>query len=75
MGGDCVDLRNNHITVKELLDNPLSKAVIEKRFPEALRLPIVAQSGSLTLERAIKLISAYVPAKHIQETLQELNRL
>ncbi len=70
-----MDLRNNQITVKELLDNPVARDIIQKRYPEAFRIPIVLQSGSMTLERAIKLISAYVPAKHIQEILKELKKL
>lgn len=70
-----MDLRNNHITVRELLENPASRAVLEQRFPAAIRLPIVATSGSLTLERAIKLVSAYIPQKAIHETILELQRL
>jgi hypothetical protein len=75
VGGDCVDLKNNHITVRELLENSASRAVLQRRFPEAIGLPIVATSGSLTLERAIKLVSAYVPQNVIQETIRELQRL
>jgi len=70
-----VDLRNNHITVRELLDNPASRKVLERRFPEAIRLPIVTMSGSLTLERAIKLVSAYIPQTVIQDTIRELREL
>jgi len=70
-----VDLRNNHITVRELLENPASRAVLERRFPDVIRLPIVAMSGSFTLERAIKLVSAYIPQKTIHETILELQSL
>jgi len=70
-----VNLRNNHITVRELLENPASRAVLERRFPEAMRLPIVTMSGSLTLERAMKLVSAYIPQKTIEETIRELQSL
>jgi hypothetical protein len=75
MGGDCVNLKNNHITVRELLDNPKSRAVLERRFPEAMRLPIVSMSGSMTLERAIMMVSAYIPQSAIQETIRELQEL
>ena len=75
MGGDCVDLKNNHITVRELLNNPASRAVLERRFPEAINLPIVAMSGSLTLDRALNLVSAYIPKNTIQETIRELQKL
>ena len=70
-----MNLKNNHITVRELLDNPKSKAILERRFPEAMRLPIVAMSGSMTLERAIMMASAYIPKSAIQETLRELQDL
>ncbi len=70
-----MDLRNNHITVRELLENEKSKAVLERRFPDAIRMPIVAMSGSLTLERAINLVSAYVPHQAIQDTIRELRNL
>lgn len=70
-----MNLRNNHITVRELLENPASRAVLERRFPDAIRLPIVTMSGSLTLERAIKLVSAYIPQKTIEETIRELQNL
>ena len=70
-----MDLKNNHITVRELLDNPASRAILERRFPEAIRLPIIAKSGSLTLERAVKLVSAYISQQSIRETLRELQEL
>lgn len=70
-----MDLKNYHITVRELFENPAARAVLERRFPDAMGLPIVATSGSLTLERAIKLVSAYVPQAVIQETIRELQRL
>ncbi len=70
-----MNLKNNHITLRELLAEPKAKAVLERRFPEAIHLPIVAMSGNLTLERILKLVSAYVPQQTIQETLQELQKL
>ena len=70
-----MDLKNNHITVRELLDNPKSRAVLERRFPQVIQMPMIAKSGSLTLERVVKLVSAYIPRQSIQETIQELQQL
>ena len=70
-----MDLRNNQITIRELLADPAARAVLARRFPHVINRPIVAASGAMTLERAMKLGAAYVPKKFIQETLQELQRL
>lgn len=70
-----LNLRNNHISVRELLENPAARAVLERRFPEAIRLPIVAMSASLSLERALKLVSPYIPQDAIRDTLRELQAL
>lgn len=70
-----MDLRNNQITIRELLAHPGARKVLERRFPHVVGRPIVAASGSMTLERAMKLGAAYVPRKFIQETLKELQQL
>lgn len=70
-----MDLRNNQITIRELLAHPGAKKVLERRFPHVVGRPIVAASGAMTLERAMKLGAAYVPQKILQETLRELQRL
>ena len=70
-----MDLRNNQITIGELLANPAARQVLARRFPHVIDRPIVTKSGSMTVERAMKLGAAYVPTKFIQETLEELRRL
>ena len=67
-----MDLRNNQITVRELLADPKARQVLARQFPHR---PIVAKSGSMTLDKAMKLGAAYVPKRVIQETLEELRRL
>ena len=61
-----MDLRNNNITVGELLDNPKSRAVFQRRFGRYLKHPMVGAARSLSLA---------IPKKNIQETLQELQKL
>ncbi|MDY3015049.1 MAG: hypothetical protein SOR61_07705 [Evtepia sp.] len=70
-----MDLRGNQITIRELLSHPGARQVLARRFPHVIDRPIVAHSGAMTLERAVKLGAAYVPKKVIQETLRELERL
>ena len=70
-----MDLRNNQITIGELLAHPLARQVLARRFPQMLGRPIVAASGAMTLERTMKLAAAYVPGKALQEALEELRRI
>ena len=70
-----MDLRNGRITIGELLSDPAARQVLARRFPQLLGRPIVAASGAMTLDQAIKLGSAYIPAKALQEALEELKRL
>ena len=44
-----MDLRNKTITVGELLDNPKSKAVFQRRFGKFMRHPMVGAARSLSL--------------------------
>lgn len=69
-----MDLRNQKITVGELLDDPRSRAVFQRRFGYLLSSPLVQAGRSLTLEQLIALASAKLPRKVIQETLEELKR-
>lgn len=69
-----MDLRNKKITVGELLDDPRSRAVFQRRFGAMLRNPLVEAGRSLTLEQLIALAKTKLPQKVIQETLEELKR-
>lgn len=70
-----MDLRNNQITVGELLANPKARKVLERRFPHVMGRPIVAASKNMPLHKVLRLAAAYVPQKVLQETLQELKKL
>lgn len=70
-----MDLRRNQITIGELLAHPEAQQVLARRFSQMMGRPIVAASRGITLERAMKLASAYVPQKVLQEALEELRRI
>ena len=70
-----MNLRNKQITVGELLDNPSSKAVFQRRFGKFMRHPMVNASRSLTLAQLQEMAAVYLPQKTIQDTLQELEQL
>lgn len=69
-----MDLKNNKITVGELLDNPAARAVIQKRFPMVMKHPLLGASRTVTLEQLLSIGGAYLPKSTINETLQELAR-
>lgn len=70
-----MDLRNQTITVGELLDNPKARAVFQRRFGRLMQHPMVAAARSLTLRQLAEMASVYLPQKTIQETLRELGQL
>lgn len=70
-----MNLRNNQITVAELMDNPKALAVFQRRFGRLIRHPLVGASHSLTLAQLTEMAAVYLPQKTIQETLKELREL
>ncbi len=70
-----MDLRDRTITVGELLDNPKSKAVFQRRFGKFMKHPMVSAARSLSLAQLQEMAAVYIPRKTIQDTLRELERL
>ena len=70
-----MDLRGKQISVGELLDDPRSKAVFQRRFGKFMKHPMVGAARSLTLAQLQEMAAVYVPQKTIQETLRELEQL
>ena len=67
-----LDLRNNTITVGELLDN---RSVFQRRFGKFMNHPLVGASRSLTLAQLAEMAAVWLPQRTIQETIQELRQL
>lgn len=70
-----MDLRNNQILVGELLDDPTSRAVFQKRFGKFMNHPMIPAARSLTLQQLIGFAQLYLPKVVINDTLNELRRL
>lgn len=70
-----MDLRNKQITVGELLDNPKSKAVFQRRFGRFMKHPMVSAARTLSLDQLAEMASIYLPQKTIDDTLRELEHL
>ena len=67
-----MELRGNHITVAELLADPRSRAVFQRRFGRWMKHPMVRAAQSLTLA---EMAAVYLPQKTIEDTLKELRAL
>lgn len=70
-----LDLKNNKITVGELLDDPAAKAVFQRKFPMVMKHPLLGASRTVTLEQLISFAGAYLPKAVIEDTLKELRQL
>ena len=70
-----MDLRNQTITVGELLEDPRARAVFQRRFGKWMNHPMVKASRTLTLSQLEEMAAVWLPRKTIQETLEELRRL
>ena len=70
-----MDLKNNKITVGELMDYSPAKAVFQRRFPMVLRHPMLGAARTVTLEQIIAIAGAYIPQRTIQDTLNELRKV
>ena len=70
-----MDLKNNKITVGELLDHPGAKALLAKRFPLVMKKPLTGTARTVTLEQLTAFLSAYVPNAVIRDTVNELKKV
>jgi hypothetical protein len=70
-----MDLKNNQITVGELLDDPGAKKVLTKRFPMVMRKPLTGAARTVTLEQLVSLFRPYLPGPVVDQTLKELGKL
>ena len=70
-----MDLKNNKITVGELLDHPGAKAVLAKRFPLVMKKPLTGAARTVTLEQLVSFLSPYLSANVIRDTMNDLKKL
>lgn len=70
-----MNLRQNQITVAELLQDPRSRGVFQRRFGKWMKHPMVTAAHSLTLAQLSEMAAVYLPKKVIEDTLRELQEL
>ncbi len=70
-----MDLKNNKITVGELLDHPGARSVLAKRFPLVMKKPLTGAARTVTLEQLVSFLSPYLSATVIRDTMNDLKRI
>ena len=70
-----LNLKNNNITVGELLEHPKAKAVLVKRFPLVMKKQPAGAARTVTLEQLIAFLNPYLPGTIIRDTINELEKL
>lgn len=70
-----MDLKQERITLGELLGDPKARQVLQRRFGPYLKHPMAKAAHPLTLKQLKEMAGVYLPAKTIQDTIQELRQL
>ena len=65
-----MELRGDQITVAELLADPRSRAVFQRRFGPLDEAPMVQAAQSLTLAQLAEMAAVYLPKKTIEDTIR-----
>lgn len=74
-GGVFMNLKNNNITVGELLSNPKSKAILTQEFPEYVNHPLVNFVSYMPLKKVLDYSKGKVSQDKIIKTLEKLKKI
>lgn len=71
-----MNLRNNQITVGEVLQNPRAYMLMQRQFPQLFRSPMMLRRArNMTLQQAMNMASRYVPQSTIQQVVAQLQAI
>lgn len=70
-----MNLRNNQITLGELLDDPQSRAILQKNFGDLLSHPLLSKARNMTLAQILDLGKKQLQPQVVAQTLAELQAL
>lgn len=70
-----MNLRDNQITVGELMDHPGARALLAKRFPMVMKKNLGGAARTVTLEQLLAFVGPWLPGPILNNTLQELRKL
>lgn len=70
-----MDLRNQTITLGELLKNPQAAAILKRNFASLLSHPLASKANKLSLKQIIAMGGSKLPPQVVAQTLAELEAL
>lgn len=70
-----MELRNNQITVGEILKNPLAKDLLKKEFPEVANPFLLSLAQNMTLASILELAKERYTQEKIDRVLAELQAM
>ncbi len=70
-----MDLKNNQITVGEILANPQAKDLLKREFPEVANPFLLSLAHSMTLASILELAKGRYPQDRIDRVLTELQAM
>ena len=70
-----MDLRNNNITIKELMANPKSKQILLREFSGFVNPQMIAFASNMTLGTVLGFASGRVMPSKINDVLNQLKSI
>ncbi len=70
-----MDLKNNQITVGELMKNSKARAVLEREFKEYAHSPMIKMASRMTLSKLLEIAKKHVEPQRIKSVLNEIEKL
>jgi hypothetical protein len=70
-----MNLRQNQITIGELLNHPIAKEVLEKELPQFAKKPYIQMASKMTLQQVLMMNKGHVPLNHVNRIIKELEAI
>ncbi len=70
-----MNLKNNQITMRELLANPKARALLRREFPDVMNSPLLSFAENMTLQNVLEFARSYVPQHKVRSVMAQLKEL
>lgn len=67
-----MDLREGQITVREILQNPKARALLEREFPALMRSPMLHMASTMPLYVVMNNARRYLSPQKLQQLVSQL---